>query len=177
MYSVGLRGFRFSNLQIVALFIAKLRKYENCVVHLGELDCRVWNNRLISSLSIEKIAHAYIKQLHKLSVKYCFRKIAIITPIPPSDSGASNNNFPRNGSLEERIECTTKLTNSLTVMGRAKKLKIINSQLLVGEHNNYKANGSLKIEYSLDGCHLNKAGTEIIRRHIDDFIGNSIANL
>jgi hypothetical protein len=172
MYSVGAKGFNFGALQALALLIAKKKNFSYLVVHLGEIDCRMYSSKLENSSDLVKLVNRYYEHLLRTSKTYGFREVLVITPIPPSDLGAVNESFPRRSSLETRVSTTSILTQYLIEFSEKFGFKTINSQALLGLASSSTIIGELNGDYSLDGCHVNKDGAELIRMHINSILRN-----
>jgi lysophospholipase L1-like esterase len=172
MYSVGAKGFNFGALQALALLIAKKKNFSYLVVCLGEIDCRMYSSKLENSSDLVKLVNRYYEHLLRTSETYGFREVLVITPIPPSDLGAVNESFPRRSSLETRVSTTSILTQNLIEFSEKFGFKTINSQALLGLASSSTIIGELNGAYSLDGCHVNKDGAELIRMHINSILRN-----
>jgi hypothetical protein len=170
MYTIGAKGFKFSILQKASLYIANKKNYKNLIAHFGEIDCRVWSSKLDNIENIDLISKRYILQIENLCNFYGFTRSLLISPIPPSDKGQLNLEFPRNGSLATRVQVTNRLTQSLIANRRPNYIEVLNSQSLVGSNPSSADFGALDEIYSLDGCHVNPAGAELLKRYIDEFL-------
>ena len=81
--------------------------------------------------------------------------------MPPSDFGLENPDFPRAGTLSDRVKATNFVISNL--MSRAPtNMKVINFSKHISEND-----GSLKREYTRDGVHINSKAAEILMKSIE----------
>jgi hypothetical protein len=170
MYTIGIKGFEFNLLQKLSLLIANKKNYNNLVAHFGEIDCRVWSSKLDNMEKIELVSKRYISRIENLSSFYGLARSVLISPIPPSDRGQTNLDFPKNGSLATRVQVTARITLSLEANQNINMIKVLNSQRLVGSNTIGPDFGSLSAVFTLDSCHVNKKGAEIIKRNLNELL-------
>jgi hypothetical protein len=156
LYSVSRKGFEFDFLTRIVLKIAS--KNQNVFFVLGEIDCRVY---LVSKTlpggpdAFAEIAKNYIHEVSMLLQNFGLKRAIIVGPVPPSDSGAQSSEFPRNGTLAERVFVTKMLTESLLKCSTSDVLMVELAPILSVE------NGCLDPLLSDDGIHVNRKGSKI----------------
>lgn len=153
MYTVAQNGFRFDNQ--VKNILKKVGNKTPVVFIFGEIDCRVHfvqRNLNLGNDSFDKIAMDYKKSINTIVNKFGFSRAIIFSPIPPSDLGTNDLEFPRNGSLFERAQVTKMITESLLRLSSPEFVVFnVSSVLSI-------SNGSINPKYSDDGIHLNCLG-------------------
>lgn len=87
--------------------------------------------------------------------------IAFVTPTPPSDFYEDHPDFPRNGTLSERIRAHNIFCQNLKSAAESQSFACIDTRVLLSDEH-----GGLKRDYTQDGCHLNTIGSSIVRFHI-----------
>jgi hypothetical protein len=156
LYSVSRKGFELDFLTRMVFKIAS--ENQNVFFVLGEIDCRVY---LVSKTlpggqdAFAEIAKNYNHQISRLLRNYGLKRAIIVGPVPPSDSGAQSTEFPRNGTLAERVFVTKKLTESLLKCSSIDVLIVELASILSTE------NGCLDPLLSDDGIHVNRKGSKI----------------
>jgi hypothetical protein len=129
------------------------------VICLGEIDvrCHLYDqDRLVK---FNKVIKQFKEKIDLLASQVKPAKIVILTPVPPSDKGIDNPNYPRINSLKERIRVNR--TVSKQIIKTCTTYTVIDTGKILQN----KA-GSMKDKFTIDGCHVNTLGAQIIKDHI-----------
>jgi hypothetical protein len=132
------------------------------VLVFGEIDCRVHLvERLAAGGSLEFVSR-YVVRAAELRARLGASDIVLLGPVPPSDKGESNPEFPKNGTLAERIAVSRLLERTLseaTASLRDRRVAAVPiTSLLAGSET-----GALARQLTDDGTHVNPLGADLIR--------------
>jgi len=157
MHSISRDGFAFSR------FFKLLMKFSSTnkvlIVVLGEIDCRVHLTTLVKNNKIDEIRvtiQKYWNQVHELCNRFGFEYSVILTPVPPSDKGIDNLEFPRTGSIEERIGITSFVSDELEGF-KDERVRVIKLNSILSD-----TDGTLSSAYTDDGVHVNALGSKVV---------------
>ena len=161
MHTIAKRGFQIPRRFIIAMWASKFNTLVFC---LGEIDCRVY----LASNEAENYkkgdwVETYVMNSIKLSETLKIRNVVILSPVPPSDIGVSDDRYPRSGSLMARVSATRWMRDEL------KKLKVFEDsscKLLDLEEILAGRGGSLDHKLTEDGVHVNNIGAVLVRNKI-----------
>lgn len=166
MHSIAREGFRFSVRQRVALLVHRVTII---IFVFGEIDVRVHlAKRKQERTALQEWVAAYVERARSLAKTLNCSEIIFLAPPPPSDSGCDNAEFPRSGSLAERVAVRQQLTRNLIKAAEATgDLKM--SVFDVGPYLSSEA-GVLASDLTDDGVHLNLKGRKhawqaVVRAH------------
>ena len=166
MHSVGMKGFKLNIFQKLTLFILRNRKILTLIVHVGEIDCRMHSNKLLEKPNVDLMVRRFLERLLDIRKSFRFQNLIVITPIPPSDFSRQNEEYPRNGSRHLRIETTARVTASILEMSENFGFNTLDAQKTLGIVGNTQITGALDQSLTLDGCHINAKGSEIVQERI-----------
>jgi len=164
LYTISKEGIKLSFADRVLLKLTC--RGSSLFLVFGEIDIRVHLPlRNIEMSEYASIVRDFKSQTTKWANFFEFKRIVVIGPVPPSDMGPINPNFPRNGSLIVRIQCHSSLIKEL--------LKLSNGFFNVFDSRGILSNkeGSLSLDLTDDGVHLNSKGSRILLSQLDNFLG------
>lgn len=165
MYSVARDGFPRPLLPQLAGLSWRLRE-RRLVVALGEIDCRVHLVERVSAGDDLAFVARYVDRVRELRQQLEAPSVVILGPVPPSDLvvGYDNPEFPRRGTLAERIAVTRLLDERLrSAVAAADGHDIVFASLLFLA----APDGRLRDDRTDDGIHVNAAGSAEVRVHLD----------
>jgi len=136
------------------------------VLVFGEIDCRVHLvERLAAGGSLDFVSR-YVARAAELRARVGASHIVLLGPVPPSDQGESNPEFPKNGTLAERIAVARLLERTLSEatasLGDRRVAVAPITSLLAGSET-----GELAGRLTDDGTHVNPLGADLIRKQLD----------
>jgi lysophospholipase L1-like esterase len=161
LYTVSQNGFKLSIFTNTILKIAG--KNRQFIISLGEIDCRVhFVPKLLSrgSLEFDRLVSNYKNAVLNFLELYGGSRALVLTPVPPSDFGVINPQFPRNGLITERVQAYRLITDSLVAASSGKFFVVNISQVLSDEI------GVIDPRYSSDGVHVNKLGAKRVLQEL-----------
>ena len=166
LYSVATKGFQFGFITTALLHLASKR--QPIIFVLGEIDCRVHlvtKAMPLGQNAFDKIAANYVSNVLDMVSRFKFGIPILLSPVPPSDIGQSTNDYPRNGSILERISVTSSLSDALAKAAAQDFLFLDLSQVLIDNR------GVLRPSFTDDGVHTNQSGAKLVL----DWIHNASA--
>jgi hypothetical protein len=162
IYSISQNGFSIN--KIVAIILRSTKNLK-LVICLGEIDvrCHLFNRGRLRKFS--KVVIQYREKIQLLESQVRPSKIIILTPVPPSNKGKDNPNYPRVNSLKDRIKVSK--TVSKQIIKTCSSYSVIDSGKIL-----QTKSGSLKDKFTTDGCHVNTVGAQLIKYHIRNDLDN-----
>lgn len=161
MHTIAKHGFQIPRRFKVAI---RASRFDTIVFCLGEIDCRVYlASDDADSYKKGDWVEAYVKNSIKLSQNLKIRSVVILSPVPPSDIGVSNDQYPRRGSLIDRVSATRWMRDELK---ESKAFEDPNNRFLDLGVMLAQNDGSLDQRLTDDGVHVNTIGAELIRNRI-----------
>lgn len=134
------------------------------VLVLGEIDVRVHLGHDISKRSAHWV-RSYVSEAIRAKQALRLDRLIVCGPVPPTDNQKINVDFPVRGSLESRISATRWLVEELRLQCQGTGIEVLDLEPLVGDES-----GALKGAFNLDGCHLNAAGTSVLRNAVQELV-------
>lgn len=164
MYSIANNGFPLDVL-LVARLIHWFGGSRNValIFVFGEIDVRVHlaDTQAQSRRSL-KFLSEYAEQCRLLGQKLGATHVVVTVPVPPGDSFDDAPEFPRSGTLAERInafrELRQALEAALSATGAEPKTVLLDCTEKLAN-----PDGSLRADLTDDGCHVNKSGALLVR--------------
>ena len=161
LYTVSHNGFKLSIFTNSVLKMAGRNK--QFVISLGEIDCRVHfvpKSLRKGALEFDRIVSNYKNAVLDFLELYGGSRALVLTPVPPSDFGVANPQFPRNGLITERVQAYRLITDSLVAASSGKFFVVNISQVLSDEI------GAINLRYSSDGVHVNQLGAKLVLQEL-----------
>lgn len=162
MHSVAMKGFGFSLRQRLLLHRSRGAVV---VAILGEIDVRMYLGlRPFQKYRSDAWVKDYCERVLALGEHLRSRRIIVVSPVPPSDRGLDNPEFPRRGSLAARLDGHRWLCLSLEERCRRqgdRGATFLNLTSVLSD-----SSGQLKTELSDDGVHVNFLGAHLTRESI-----------
>ena len=134
------------------------------VFAFGEIDCRVHLPQRLRQGALElAFVDRYVDRVVTFAEAVGMRDVVIASPTPPSDLGEHNPDYPRAGSLSDRVQVTAAVRTRL--MRNANNVAVLNlEEVVAGE------GGALREALTDDGCHVNPCGSDMVRGALDRMI-------
>jgi lysophospholipase L1-like esterase len=161
MHTVAMSGFKIPKR---LNFIFRISAFDVLVVSLGEIDCRMYlGSRDSKKFKQGDWPELFLQESIKLAQKLDVKHLLILTPVPPSDLALENKDYPRQGNLSSRVSATNWLSD-----------RIISSSIFLDPKHHYldlrpilaKGDGSLNLNLTDDGVHVNSAGAKAVLESI-----------
>lgn len=132
------------------------------VVHivLGEIDIRchlVSRLRLMGEEAILSLGNEFLAFIATLSRFRGIRAINYYEPTPPSDIGEENTDYPRVGTLAERLYCHALLSTQIKAGIECNETLGNKITFIANPPECTLPNGALKPDWTNDGCHFNRS--------------------
>jgi hypothetical protein len=164
MWSIANTGFP-PEVLLMAQLIRRFGGSRNLtlVVVFGEIDVRAHlAKRQARSRPGMKFVDEYLRQCQLLGKTLHAQRIVITVPVPPGDSLRDAPEFPRSGSLPERINAfrllRAELEESVDTSGRESDVVLLDCTEEIAD-----SQGSLRVDLTDDGCHVNDSGVSAIQ--------------
>ena len=164
MYSIARDGFPdplLPELEGVSLDLARAP----VVLVFGEIDCRVHLVERLAAGGTLEFVPRYVERAAELRARLAASRIVLLGPVPPSDKGESDPEFPKNGTLAERIAVTRLVEQTLSEaaasLGDSRVTAVPVASLLAGSDA-----GELAERLTDDGTHVNPLGAALIRERL-----------
>jgi hypothetical protein len=157
LYSISENGFRFNC--FAKYMLRRFGTRTVIILVLGEIDCRVHLvSRALHSTSsdLNRMVSKYRSKIEWLLDTFDIETAKVLTPVPPSNIGKIDRNFPRNGSLDERILITKLLSEALQELS-AEDIDVIDLSHILSD-----TSGSFNSIYTDDGVHVNQLGSKVV---------------
>ena len=136
------------------------------VLVFGEIDCRVHLVERLAAGGRLDFVSRYVARAAELRARVGASHIVLLCPVPPSDKGELDPEFPKNGTLAERIAVTQLLERTLSEatasLGEPRVVVVPITGLLTGSET-----GELAPQFTDDGTHVNPLGADLIRKQLD----------
>jgi len=136
------------------------------VLVFGEIDCRVHLVERLAAGGDLEFVPLFVERAAELRARVGAGQIVLLGPVPPSDKGERDPEFPKNGTLAERIAVTRllerRLSEATASLGDRRVTMVSITSFLAGSEN-----GELAGQLTDDGTHVNPLGAELIRGHLD----------
>jgi hypothetical protein len=168
MWSIANKGFP-PEVLLVARLIGRFGKSRrlSLIVVFGEIDVRVHLvNHLVDMQARSRpsmnFVSEYLKQCQLLAKTLLADRVLVAVPVPPGDSFNDPPNFPRSGTLAERIDAFLLLRDELAAAvdttGAEPTTFLFDCTEELAD-----SDGSLRADLTDDGCHVNHSGAEVVR--------------
>ena len=157
LYSVATKGFQFNYMAKAILHLAS--QSQPVIFVFGEIDCRVHLVSKVKPLGqdiFDGIAANFLYTVKGMVRQFNLGEPILLSPVPPSDLGQSSNNYPRNGSILQRIAVTRSLTDALIKTASSHCICLDLSHLLSDDI------GALRSSLTDDGVHTNTKGSQLV---------------
>ena len=142
--------------------LIKLIRYNSIIFQLGEIDVRVFLGDQQNSFHLlPNVLDDYAKMVIKFSHSVGVKNLFIMAPVPPSDFGFDNPKYPRAGSLQNRVSSHRKLNSDLQKVCNQNGVVFLDATSILSNET-----GSLDLEFTSDGCHVNSEGSVLVRKFI-----------
>ncbi len=160
LYSISNKGVKKS----IITYWLKFSKFDFVFFQLGEIDIRVYSAKPdIKHELTDKIVRDYIGALMDFQNFIKVKELIILSPIPQSDAGVQDDKYPRNGSLNSRVIGHNQLCKRLLDLSIKQNVMFIDvTKILIN------SSGVLLPILTDDNTHVNKIGSNLIRRHLLD---------
>lgn len=164
MWSIANKGFP-PEVRLVARLLHRFgtSRHRSLIVVFGEIDVRVHlvgaQARSGPSMSFVR---EYVDQCLLLARTMHADRVLVAVPVPPGDSFDDDPNFPRSGTLAERIGAFRLLRKALVAAVETAGAEPT-TLLLDCTEELADSDGSLRIDLTDDGCHVNHSGAEVVR--------------
>jgi hypothetical protein len=132
------------------------------VLAAGEIDCRVHLVERRNQAGFLAFVADYVQRVSELRVRLGAPRAFILGPVPPSDLGPENFELPRIGTLLERVAVSKELEAELCESVIRLEDPAL-SAFPLGRRLADKRTGELARNFSLDGCHVNRLGSLMLR--------------
>lgn len=135
------------------------------VFSFGEIDVRA---HLVAKLEEGQnfdFVSSYVQRIVEIGKSNNGLKLIIMGPVPPSDIGISDPRYPRNGTLAERIKAAQLLNSRVENECDKFGIKFLDVSSIVAN-----GDGSLRSEFTDDGCHLNHVGAIAVKDLLDRYL-------
>ena len=161
-FSVARDGWR---LPARVRLIARIRRFNKLIIVMGEIDCRVYLGRPNDTdYRQEAWVREFVEVAYSLADQLRVKELVFLSPVPPADIGKNDADFPRNGSLTARVQGTKWFTDIVTSLSSSRLFgDVIDLRHLVGNED-----GSLDLNFTTDGVHVNRKGSLLIQEAIRD---------
>ena len=145
--------------------IARIRKFERLVVAFGEIDCRMFlGSAQAARYRDETWVKRFVNEVLITGERNRVREVVFLTPVPPSDLSDDNPDFPKRGTLIDRINATEWLTKNIRLYANEHTMArvIVLRDLLA------KKDGSLNPNFTDDGVHVNNIARLMIQEYVNE---------
>lgn len=170
MWSIARKGFPRGVRRTCGLAGLAVRTHgrRSLTLVFGEIDVRV---HLGTRVGWRPFTSAFVLRGVELAERLRAQRLAVVSPVPPCDIGADNPNFPRVGSLAQRVDAHTRLSSAMrawhgTTIGRVTVVVIDPACALAAD------DGSLHSDWTDDGCHTNPAGAALVQAVLERAVSN-----
>jgi len=163
MHSVSQKGLNVNIAQHLSLKIFKPKYVISC---FGEIDCRVFLG-VNPQMRVQTWVDDYFAQIANFMSRYRIREAIAMAPLPPSDFGLDNLQFPKHGRLNDRNQGRKWLVSAMNESSKRSTANVCvmdPSLLLENERE------ELDERFTDDGVHVNQRGQIIVRKHLRSLI-------
>ncbi len=162
MYSISKNGFPSWLLR--SLRFQGFRRAP-LIFSFGEIDVRAHLVAKIKEGQNLDFVSSYVKRIVDLGQINKGFLLIIMGPVPPTDVGNSDTRYPRNGTLAERIQASQLLNSRVEYECDKFGIKFLDTASVVAN-----GDGSLRSEFTDDGCHLNHSGAIAVKGLLDEYL-------
>lgn len=135
---------------------------QQAIFVMGEIDVRI-HLGVDPAKRRSDWVESYIDQTEKAARKLGCSRSILVGPVPPIAVAQHDDGiYPLRGTLESRVEATAWLQDQIEVITRRQKLPSISPLKLLADKT-----GLLRIEYALDGVHVNPTGARLVRQEVN----------
>jgi hypothetical protein len=163
IYTIAQKGIKLN--KILKFCLRRIYKLK-IVISFGEIDVRyrLYNKEYLENFIF--VLQDYKKQIDIFAFDVNVTCIVLLTPVPPTDKGFENPNYPKNGVLRERIEANDKVSKMLLDFFDSPYLVVDSRKILENKIREFDA------ELTDDGCHVNGKGSKKMKHYIYEKLEN-----